>query len=201
MLAELFTKESDFRPDQTKQLRGLRLILEQPNKGRIFVLRSYGKLLGMINLLFTISTAEGGAVIILEDLIIVQDHRNQGLGAQLLEYALDFARQKDFQRITLLTDRLDEPAKKFFERYGFCVSGMVPHALAAQRNADRRTLPRKHRRSSRKRVHAPPRADRTLAGGVRGAGGRMLVFAVAWLREIYGRNCRHAAGTRSAVWN
>ena len=126
LLAELFTKESDFRPDQTKQLRGLRLILEQPNRGRIFVLRSYGKLLGMINLLFTISTAEGGAVIILEDLIVVQDHRNQGLGAQLLEYALDFARQKDFQRITLLTDRLDEPAKKFFERYGFYVSGMVP---------------------------------------------------------------------------
>ena len=126
LLAELFTKEADFRPDQSKQLRGLRLILEQPNKGRIFVLRSYGKLLGMINLLFTISTAEGGAVIILEDLIIVQDHRNQGLGAQLLEYALDFARQKDFQRITLLTDRLDEPAKKFFERYGFYVSGMVP---------------------------------------------------------------------------
>ena len=126
LLAELFTKEADFRPDQVKQLRGLKLIIEQPNKGRIFVLRSYGKLLGMINLLFTISTAEGGAVIILEDLIVMQDHRSQGLGAQLLQYALDFARQKDFQRITLLTDRLDEPAKKFFERHGFSVSGMVP---------------------------------------------------------------------------
>ena len=126
LLAELFSKESDFRPDQVKQLRGLRLILEQPNKGRIFVLRSYGKLLGMINLLFTISTAEGGAVIILEDLIVVQDHRNSGLGAQLLDYALDFARAKDFLRITLLTDRLDEPAKHFFERHGFYESGMVP---------------------------------------------------------------------------
>ena len=126
LLAELFTKEADFRPDQTKQLRGLKLIIEQPNKGRIFVLRSYGKLLGMINLLFTISTAEGGAVIILEDLIVMQDHRSQGLGAQLLAYALEFARQKDFQRITLLTDRLDEPAKQFFIRHGFTVSGMVP---------------------------------------------------------------------------
>jgi GNAT superfamily N-acetyltransferase len=126
LLHELFTKESDFRPNQVKQLRGLRLIIEQPNKGRIFVLRSYGKLLGMINLLFTISTAEGGAVIILEDLIIVQDHRSEGFGAQLLEYAIDFARQKDFLRITLLTDRLDEPAKHFFHRHGFHESGMVP---------------------------------------------------------------------------
>ncbi len=126
LLHELFTKESDFRPDQTKQLRGLKLILEQPSKGRIFVLRSYGKLLGMINLLFTISTAEGGAVIILEDLIVMQDHRSQGLGAQLLRYALEFARQKEFLRITLLTDRLDEPAKHFFHRHGFHESGMVP---------------------------------------------------------------------------
>lgn len=126
LLADLFTRESDFRPDQVKQLRGLRMILEQPNKGRIFVLRSFDKIVGMINLLFTISTAEGGAVIILEDLIICQEHRNHGYGAQLLAYALDFARQKDFQRITLLTDRLDEPAKQFFQRYGFRVSGMVP---------------------------------------------------------------------------
>ena len=126
LLHELFSKESDFRPDQVRQMRGLKLIIEQPNKGRIFVLRSYGKLLGMINLLFTISTAEGGAVIILEDLIVVQDHRSEGLGAQLLTYALDFARQKDFLRITLLTDRLDEAAKKFFQRHGFSESGMVP---------------------------------------------------------------------------
>jgi GNAT superfamily N-acetyltransferase len=126
LLHELFAGESDFRPNQVKQLRGLKLIIEQPNKGRIFVIRSYGKLLGMINLLFTISTAEGGAVIILEDLIVVQDHRSEGLGTQLLDYALDFARQKDFQRITLLTDRLDERAKRFFKRRAFQESGMVP---------------------------------------------------------------------------
>ncbi len=126
LLADLFAKEADFRPDQAKQLRGLRMILEQPNKGRIFVLRSYDKIVGMINLLFTISTAEGGAVIILEDLIIRQEHRSHGYGAQLLEYAIEFAHQKDFQRITLLTDRLDEPAKHFFHRHGFHESGMVP---------------------------------------------------------------------------
>ena len=62
MLGELFAQESDFRPDKEKQLRGLRLIFEQPSRGRVFVLRRDGAIVGMINLLFTISTAEGGFV-------------------------------------------------------------------------------------------------------------------------------------------
>ena len=127
LLYELFSKESDFRPDQVKQLRGLRLILEQPHRGRIFVLRGEtDKIIGMVNMLFTISTAEGGSVIILEDLIVSQDHRGMGYGAQLINYVLDFAKQKDFLRITLLTDRLDEATKHFFHQHGFQVSEMVP---------------------------------------------------------------------------
>ena len=48
----------------------------------------------MVNMLFTISTAEGGFVIILEDLIVSQDHRGMGYGAQLIDYVLDFAKKK-----------------------------------------------------------------------------------------------------------
>src|SRR5213592_2955636 len=35
LLGELFAQESDFRPDKHKQLRGLRLIFEQPSRGRV----------------------------------------------------------------------------------------------------------------------------------------------------------------------
>ena len=130
LLHDLFSHESDFRPDQTKQLRGLRLILEQPNRGRIFVLRaSDDQILGMVNLLITISTAEGGFVLILEDLIIRQEHRGRHFGAKLMDYCIEFARQKDFMRITLLTDRIDEAAKNFFRQHGFHQSEMVPMRL------------------------------------------------------------------------
>ena len=40
LLVALFSEEEDFRPDKSKQEHGLRLILEQPNRGRIFVLRT-----------------------------------------------------------------------------------------------------------------------------------------------------------------
>jgi len=126
LLYDLFSHEADFIPNKEKQMRGLRLILEQPNRGRIFVMRGGERIIGMINLLITISTAEGGFVLILEDLVVHSDHRGQGYGGRLLEHALGYARSKDFLRITLLTDKLEESARSFYERHGFRQSGMVP---------------------------------------------------------------------------
>jgi len=129
MLGELFAQESDFRPDKEKQLRGLRLIFEQPSRGRVFVLRRDGAIVGMINLLFTISTAEGGFVILLEDLVIHKEHQGHGYGSKLLQHAIDFAKQKNFLRITLLTDRPENVAQEFFRRHGFVESSMIPMRL------------------------------------------------------------------------
>lgn len=126
LLYDLFSQEADFIPNRDKQLRGLRLILEQPARGRIFVLRAGPRIIGMINLLITISTAEGGFVLLLEDLIVHSDHRGQGFGGRLLEHALAYAREKGFLRITLLTDRKESRPREFYEQHGFRQSGMVP---------------------------------------------------------------------------
>ena len=130
LLFELFTMEGDFKPDRARQMRGLRLILEQPSRGRIFVLRHNGTIFGMINLLFTISTAEGGFVILLEDVIMHRDYRGQGHGRKLLQHVIDYAKKKDFARITLLTARLNERSHGFFASFGFTPSKMIPMRLS-----------------------------------------------------------------------
>ena len=138
LLGELFAQESDFRPDKDKQLRGLRLIFEQPSRGRVFVLRREGAIVGMLNLLFTISTAEGGFVILLEDLVVHKRYQGKGYGSKLLQYAIDFAKQKNFLRITLLTDRPENVAQAFFRKHGFLESSMIPMRLwiASQKESD-----------------------------------------------------------------
>lgn len=138
MLGELFAQEGDFRPDKEKQLRGLRLIFEQPSRGRVFVLRQNGAIVGMINLLFTISTAEGGFVILLEDLVVNKKYQGKGYGRRLLEHAIDFAKQKNFLRVTLLTDRPENVAQEFFRHHGFVESSMIPMRLwiTPQQNSD-----------------------------------------------------------------
>ena len=131
LLFALFTQEPEFRPDREAQTRGLRLILEQPARGRVFVARDPASnfLVGMVNLLFTISTAEGGFVILLEDLVVHPAHRGRGFGSLLLEYAVRYAKEKNFLRITLLADRLDHPSVRFFQKFGFRRSEMVPMRL------------------------------------------------------------------------
>ncbi|BDS07294.1 hypothetical protein NT6N_23340 [Oceaniferula spumae] len=126
LMMELMTLQGDFTPNREAHERGLALILEQPNRGRIFVLRSDDRIFGMVNLLFTISTALGGLAILLEDFIIHPNHRGQGYGSMLLDYVFDFAAKKDFKRITLLTDKIGADAQNFFKKIGFEYSNMIP---------------------------------------------------------------------------
>jgi N-acetylglutamate synthase-like GNAT family acetyltransferase len=123
---DLFAHSGDLRADSQVQEHGLRLILEQPARGRIFVLRSDDTIFGMVNLLFTISTAMGGFVILMEDVIVHPVHRGHGYGSMLIEYVLDFAKKKDFKRITLLTDKISADSQHFFKKMGFENSSMIP---------------------------------------------------------------------------
>lgn len=132
LVMALLGTEEDFRPDRAKQETGIKLILEQPSRGRIFVLRTDHVIVGMVNLLFTISTAEGGFVILMEDVIVHPDHRGQGYGTRLLQHALKFAKEKQFKRITLLTDKISAESQRFFQRHGFNYSHMIPMRLSLQ---------------------------------------------------------------------
>lgn len=126
LVMDLMELQEDFNPDRAAQERGLALILEQPSRGRIFVLRNDHRIFGMVNLLFTISTAMGGFVIQMEDVIIHPDHRGRGYGTMLLEHVIGFAKQKDFKRITLLTDKISAESQSFFRKHGFDYSNMIP---------------------------------------------------------------------------
>lgn len=124
LLAELFTLESDFQPERDKQLRGLRLILDNPQIGRLFVLRGDDQVAGMANALITISTAEGCPVLLLEDVIVKAKFRGLKLGRRLVEHVLDWARDNGMPRVTLLADKDNSPALAFYERLGFERSAM-----------------------------------------------------------------------------
>ena len=126
LLMDLFDMEGDFEPNYSKQENGLKLVIGHPNRGRILVIKSSTKIIGMVNMLFTISTAEGGLALTLEDFIIHPMNRGMGYGKLLLNAVKDFAKNKDFKRITLLTDKISEESQRFFKDQGFNFSKMIP---------------------------------------------------------------------------
>ncbi|MBT8037146.1 MAG: GNAT family N-acetyltransferase [Verrucomicrobiae bacterium] len=126
LVEELMGLQHDFIPDREAHTRGIALILEQPSRGRIFVLRNDDRIFGMVNLLFTISTAVGGLVILLEDFVIHPNHRGLGYGTMLVDYVADFANKKNFKRITLLADKAGSHSQHFFKKVGFEDSHMIP---------------------------------------------------------------------------
>jgi len=126
LLDLLFAQEADFTPDRAKQERGLRLILDDVRVGAILVARDGAHVVGMVNLLFTVSTAEGARAMLLEDMIVRPDYRGQGVGLALIEAAIARAAAKGCARITLLTDEDNTQAQWFYGRAGFRRSAMIP---------------------------------------------------------------------------
>lgn len=130
LLSVLFSQEAEFTPNAGAQQRGLAQIISKPEIGVVLVARQNNQIVGMVNLLFTISTALGDRVALLEDMVVSPASRGSGVGTKLLSEAISFARVQGCKRITLLTDQSNESAQRFYARQGFVMSGMVPMRLA-----------------------------------------------------------------------
>jgi GNAT superfamily N-acetyltransferase len=130
LLDVLFTQERDFTPNPILQVTALSAFLADARVGKLFVAKDENaSVIGMVSLLFTVSTATGGRAAWLEDLVVLPSMRSKGVGTRLLEHAIDWARRHDIKRITLLTDADNEPAQSLYLRKGFMRSHMVPMRL------------------------------------------------------------------------
>ncbi len=126
LLDSLFAQEAEFTPDREAQTRGLNTVIDGQNTGDILVAKTNSEIIGMVNILYTVSTALGARVGILEDMVVSPKGRGLGVGSKLLAHALDFARENGCKRITLLTDSDNKDAQRFYQKHGFSLSSMVP---------------------------------------------------------------------------
>lgn len=130
LLKILFSQEEEFTPNAALQEAGLRAIIADPRIGEIVLAEEDGRIIGMVSLLYTVSTALGAKVALLEDMIVDPSRRGEGIGSKLLDYALRVSRERGCARITLLTDACNADAHRFYERFGFTKSAMIPMRLA-----------------------------------------------------------------------
>jgi GNAT superfamily N-acetyltransferase len=125
LLNELFSIEQDFQPDEARQIAGLTLILQNPQQAVIKIARNKsGEAIGMVSAQLVISSAQGTPSAWVEDMIVNQTYREQGVGRLLIESVLEWAKQKGATRAQLLVDLDNEPALAYYEHLGWQTSRM-----------------------------------------------------------------------------
>jgi len=125
LLNYLFEQEEEFKPNTEIQSEGLRKIISNSDVGVIIIAIDSNKVIGMVNILYTVSTALGSRVAILEDMVVSPKARGKGMGSMLMKYSLDLAKQNGCKRITLLTDFDNDGVHRFYQQHGFIRSSMV----------------------------------------------------------------------------
>ena len=129
LLNRLFSQDIEFEPDYDKQKNGLKKIIGNPEIGEILVLTIDDSIVAMVSLLYSISTALGGKVAVLEDMIVDEEYRKKNYGAELINEAIQYARNSNILRLTLLTDFDNDKAIRFYTNAGFEKSKMIPMRL------------------------------------------------------------------------
>ncbi len=118
LLRQLFSIEEDFSFQREKQEKGLREMIESP-KGYVLAAFQGKRAVGMCTLQVLISTAEGGEVGLIEDMVVHEEFRQRGIGRMLLSGIEELADNLGLTRLQLLADRNNLPALDFYKSSGW----------------------------------------------------------------------------------
>jgi GNAT superfamily N-acetyltransferase len=126
LLSELFSMESDFCSNSQKQAAGLSLLLaDRSGLSTVLVAEKGDEIVGMCSVQTLISTAQGGPVGLLEDLIVRKDHRRNGIGTRLLSEIFRWCDTKNISRLQLLRDSDNRNALIFYDDNGWSSTRLV----------------------------------------------------------------------------
>ena len=126
LLQALFALEVDFRPDPGRQRQGLARLLEGCGKHRcILVAEKDHQVIAMATVQVLISTAQGGPVGLVEDVVVREDCRGRGVGRLLMDALVAWSVDRSLTRLQLLADRGNAPALGFYRRIGWQTTHLV----------------------------------------------------------------------------
>jgi GNAT superfamily N-acetyltransferase len=126
LLADLFSVEADFEVDVVKQVKGLSMLVADPS-GTAFVCVAVAdnSILGMATVQTLVSTAEGGRVGLVEDVIVDKRFRCRSVGTLLIERIIAWSREQGLTRLQLLADQENHQALNFYISRGWISTKLI----------------------------------------------------------------------------
>jgi GNAT superfamily N-acetyltransferase len=118
LLKVLFSIEEDFVFNEKRQQQGLKLMLENASSS-ILVAEINKVVVGMCSGQLTISTAEGTFSLLVEDVVVEEAWRGNGIAKKMLGRLAEWASSRGAGRMQLLADRNNGPALYYYTREGW----------------------------------------------------------------------------------
>lgn len=121
-LAQAFHEE-DNHPLSPEGAIALRQIVAGEPMARCWLIRRHGQVIGYIVLTLGYSIEHGGRDGFVDDLYLIPSARGTGMGAAVLEFALDQARRLGIVTLHLEVDPRNERAMSLYRSRGFVENG------------------------------------------------------------------------------
>lgn len=86
---------------------------------RAWLAYDQAKPVALLNALIGFSTFDGLPLLNIHDLAVTSDYQGRGIGRELLEFAVQWAQEQGFGRVTLEVRSDNERAKRLYHRLGF----------------------------------------------------------------------------------
>lgn len=114
-----FYAESGYELDRASTTQAFQTILEQPNLGQIWFIQDGTKDVGHVLVTFKFAMEYAGTIACIDDLFVLQAHRNRGLSTVALEEIREHCKQNQLRGMTVEVANDNMPAKKVYRRIGF----------------------------------------------------------------------------------
>jgi N-acetylglutamate synthase-like GNAT family acetyltransferase len=124
LLSQLFSIEADFVVDEEKQRRGLQMLLDAMG-AYVLIAEEQGSVIGMATVQVLVSTAEGGYVGLVEDVVVDSGYRDKGVGAAMLDGLRSWAQDNGLTRLQLAADKDNKSALEFYAGKGWEQTNLV----------------------------------------------------------------------------
>ncbi|WP_299493474.1 GNAT family N-acetyltransferase [Acaryochloris sp. IP29b_bin.137] len=105
--------------EQQRHNAVLPLLAPDSPVGRVWLIFTFGKLVGYVALCFGYSIELGGRDAFIDELFLVESARGQGIGKQVLDFVIRQAASLDIAALHLEVARANDRAKRLYSQAGF----------------------------------------------------------------------------------
>lgn len=105
--------------NENKTRENYRYILNQPNRAKIFMIKSGDDFVGYIIINYLFSFEFGGTISFLDELYIDDKMRGKGIGKQAVAFVQHLAEKEGLKRMFLEVEPHNKPAQSLYEKLGW----------------------------------------------------------------------------------